>query len=68
MDELRALAARPLRGTRTETPVPRLALHTGCEATELQPGLVVEPMIVLVLQGAKEVLLGERLLRYSAGC
>ncbi|WP_334163009.1 AraC family transcriptional regulator [Phenylobacterium sp.] len=68
MDELRAIAARHLRGTRTETPVPRLALHSGCEATELQPGLVAEPMLVLVLQGAKEALVGERLLRYSAGC
>lgn len=65
--ELRAIAARHARGIRTPTPIPRVMLHQGCEPTDPQPGLL-EPMLCVVLQGAKEVMMGEELLRYGAGC
>lgn len=66
LDDISALAARHVRGVRTPTAIPRVALHRGYEPTALQPGLV-EPMLCLVLQGAKEVILGDQRVRYGAG-
>jgi AraC-like DNA-binding protein len=66
LEDLRILAQRHARGPRTETPVPRLTIHRGCEATKMRPG-IYQPMLILVLQGAKEVMLGDRMLRYDPG-
>lgn len=64
LDELLAVALRHARNLRTVTPIPRVTLNVGHEPTALRPGLF-DPMLCLVLQGAKEVLLGERTLRYD---
>ncbi len=60
---LLALAARhagrtlPLAG-------PRVAIHSGCKPTTPVPTLY-EPMLCVVLQGAKQVMIGDRVLRYD---
>ncbi len=68
MDEqlarLRQLALRHTGPGRTPTAVPRLGLMMATERTSYSPG-IYEPMLCLVLQGAKEVMIGERLLRYD---
>lgn len=61
---MRAAAVRHAAGRRTDTAVPGLSIHTADAPTALQPG-VFEPMLCLVLQGAKEVLIGEQVLRYD---
>jgi AraC-like DNA-binding protein len=62
---LQDLAVRHAAGRRrTETVVPRVGSSLAHETTDLQPGLF-EPMLCLVLQGAKEVTIGERKLRYD---
>jgi AraC-like DNA-binding protein len=64
LSQLRELAVRHAGGPRTETAIPRVAINLRREATGLLPGLYT-PMLCLVLQGAKEVMIGERRLRYD---
>jgi AraC-like DNA-binding protein len=64
LDELLALVSRHAVDLGTPTPMPRITLNTWSEPTDLRPGLF-EPMLCLVLQGAKEVVVGERTLRYD---
>src|SRR5215510_14539861 len=65
---LQVLAAKHAKGRRTETPIPRLAISMGLGPTPPFPS-VFEPMLCLVLQGAKEVMIGDRRLRYDpASC
>jgi len=59
-----ARAARHAHAQRLETCVPGLMVHSATAPTGLLPG-VYEPMLCLVLQGAKEVLIGDRVLRYD---
>jgi AraC-like DNA-binding protein len=61
---LRDLAARHAVGLRTQTAIPRVSINLGRGITKPQPGLY-EPMLCVVLQGAKEVLIGDRRLRYD---
>jgi len=61
---LSALALRHVEGQVTYTAIPRVAISTGTAATRPVP-VLYEPMLCLVLQGAKEVLIGERRLRYD---
>jgi AraC-like DNA-binding protein len=63
-DDLLAIALRHARGFRTPTPIPRVVLNVGYEATALAHGLY-EPMLCLVLQGAKEVHVAGKQLRYD---
>ena len=63
-DDLLAIALKHARGFRTPTPLPRVILNSGAETTPLTPGLF-EPMLCLVLQGAKEVHVGGEVLRYD---
>lgn len=65
LDRMRAIAARHASDGRTDTPIPGLALFRAPAPTGLAAG-VFEPMFCLVLQGAKEVTIGERTLRYDA--
>jgi AraC-like DNA-binding protein len=67
LDHLLALAMRHARDLRTATPIPRVSINIGREPTALMPGLF-EPMLCLVLQGAKEVMVGDRRLRYDPAC
>jgi AraC-like DNA-binding protein len=64
LHEMRTLALRHATGGRFDTPVPGLVIHTAQAPTALQPG-VYEPMLCLVLQGAKEVMIGDQVLRYD---
>jgi AraC-like DNA-binding protein len=64
LNQLRAVAARHVAGPTTETPIPRVAISTGRQTTAPLPSLY-NPMLCVVLQGAKEVMIGNRLLRYD---
>ncbi|RAK61479.1 AraC family transcriptional regulator [Phenylobacterium hankyongense] len=66
LDELLALAIRHARDERI-TAIPRVSINLGHGPTQPLPG-VVRPMLCLVLQGAKEVTVGDRLLRYDPAC
>ncbi|HTJ59248.1 MAG TPA: AraC family transcriptional regulator [Devosiaceae bacterium] len=67
-DLLNRMCQRVLRhadGTRLDTPIPRVRVGVSRQPSAPVTG-VYEPMICLVLQGAKQVLVGDRLLRYDA--
>jgi AraC-like DNA-binding protein len=64
LEPLRATALRHASAARTATPLPGLAIHRADAPTGLMSG-VYEPMLCLVLQGAKEVLIGDQVLRYD---
>ncbi|HTU09815.1 MAG TPA: AraC family transcriptional regulator [Allosphingosinicella sp.] len=64
LSRLRALAARHAGRTSYQTPVPRLSLYTGTCPTPPVSGLF-EPKVCLVLQGAKQIMIGEQVLRYD---
>ena len=58
------IAERHANGVRHETIIPRVALHIGGMRTKPTPN-VYEPALCLVLQGAKQAMIGDRLLRYD---
>lgn len=65
LDRMCTRVRRHTDGLRLDTPVPRLGLAVaGQHSTPV--ATVYEPMICLVLQGAKQVMIGDRLLRYDA--
>jgi AraC-like DNA-binding protein len=69
-DRLDDMARRVMRhtdGIARETPVPRLAIGTSRQPTALASG-VYRPMACLILQGAKQVMIGDQLLRYDPAC
>lgn len=62
--ELRQLALKHAAGPHRDTAIPRLAISHGAANTEAMPG-VYEPMISLILQGAKCILIGDQALHYD---
>ncbi len=62
--EMGDLAARHTFGARRQTPVPRVSLFQSFARTTLQP-VLYEPMLCVVIQGAKAVTIGDRRLRYD---
>jgi len=64
LDQLRALATRHAGGPSRATAVPRLHVHVGHGPTPPVSGLF-EPKVCLVLQGAKQIMIGEQVLRYD---
>ncbi len=64
LSRMLAIAARHVDGLRRETLIPRVAVHGGVGTTRPTPSLY-EPALCLVLQGAKQVMIGDRLLRYD---
>jgi AraC-like DNA-binding protein len=64
MDELRELALRHVGDSQTGTAIPRVAIHLGQCVTGPLPGLY-EPMVCLILQGAKCVMIGDHILHYD---
>jgi len=62
--ELRQLALKHAKGLEVETAVPRVAISR-CEATTGPIPAFYEPMICLVLQGAKCILIGDRAVHYD---
>jgi AraC-like DNA-binding protein len=65
LNDLRVLALRHARGSRTETAIPRVTINVLSEPTETSFS-VYQPMHCLVLQGTKEAAIGDRLLRYDS--
>jgi AraC-like DNA-binding protein len=66
MDELSALIAQHCTWTRTTTAIPGVSLV--CSETPTLPvGVVYEPMLCIVAQGAKRTLLGNTVVDYHAG-
>ncbi|PZR03857.1 MAG: hypothetical protein DI536_35250 [Archangium gephyra] len=63
LDELRQLTAHA-ENRRTETGIPRVAMVKG-KVPEHELNAVYEPMVNLVLQGAKTMTIGERALRFD---
>jgi AraC-like DNA-binding protein len=58
------LAAGIADGPRKATAIPRLNVHTG-HCPTLPVGGLFEPKVCLVLQGAKQIMIGEQVLRYD---
>lgn len=65
LDRMCSRVLRHTDGMRLETPVPRVGLGVS-HARSMPVMTLYEPMVCLVLQGAKQVLIGDRLLRYDA--
>ena len=64
LDRMLAIAERHSHAANVGTVLPRVALHTGHKTPRPTPA-VYEPAIVLVLRGAKQVTIGDRVLRYD---
>jgi AraC-like DNA-binding protein len=64
LEPLRTTALRHAAATRNATPLPGLYIYRAEAPSGLTSG-VYEPMVCLVLQGAKEVLIGDQVLRYD---
>ena len=62
--ELRALALGHAGSGRIDTAIPRVAISQGEASASALPG-VYEPMICLILQGAKCILIGDQALHYD---
>ncbi|MBZ8135040.1 AraC family transcriptional regulator [Afifella sp. IM 167] len=66
LGEIGDLIQRHCEGERCDTPIARLSLIRSDAPTSPSPG-TYKPVVCLVAQGAKRVMLGERLFRYGAG-
>jgi AraC-like DNA-binding protein len=64
IEELRRIALKHADGAHRDTAIPRVAISHGKADTEAMPG-VFEPMICLILQGAKCILIGDQALHYD---
>jgi len=62
--ELRQLALKHADGRSRDTAIPRVAISNGGATTDAAPG-VYEPMMCLILQGAKCILIGDQALHYD---
>ncbi|MCX7276206.1 MAG: AraC family transcriptional regulator [Burkholderiales bacterium] len=66
LKELCALIAQHCHGRRTATVIPRVGLVRSDTPT-LPMGVVYQPMLYIVAQGAKRTLLGNSIVEYAAG-
>ncbi|OCC25731.1 AraC family transcriptional regulator [Croceicoccus estronivorus] len=64
LNRMRTVVERHAKGIYSETILPRIALHVSPATTKPRPA-VYEPSLCLVLQGAKQVMIGNRILRYD---
>ena len=64
LTHMRAIAERHADGARRETILPRVSIYVGTMPTRPLPS-VYEPSLCLVLQGAKQIMIGDRVLRYD---
>ena len=67
LDEMARRVVRHTEGVARVTAIPRVGLGVVGQPSQPMSSLY-EPMICLVLQGAKEVMIGDRLLRYDPAC
>ena len=66
LDTFRALIAQHCQGSRVDTCIPRVSLVRSDSPT-LSVGVLCQPMLCIVAQGAKRVLLGNAIVEYRAG-
>lgn len=64
LNRMRMIAERHADGMDCKTLLPRVALHVGHAMTKPVSGMY-EPSLCLILQGAKQVMIGDRILRYD---
>lgn len=64
LEALRDLVLRHAHGRRTETAIPRVVLHV-VHGSAGPTSVIYEPMLCLVLQGTKQVMVGCRCLHYD---
>ncbi|MFT3886543.1 MAG: AraC family transcriptional regulator [Arachnia sp.] len=64
IEELRRLALKHANGAHGDTAIPRVAISRGGAEREAMPG-VYEPMMCLILQGTKCILIGDQALHYD---
>lgn len=67
LDHLRDLILRHAQPGRRETGIPGLRVTIAAQPTQPASG-VFEPMLCLIVQGAKRITIGERELRYDPAC
>ena len=67
LDEMARRVMRHTEGIARITAIPRVGLGVVGQPSQPMSSLY-EPMICLILQGAKEVMIGDRLLRYDPAC
>jgi AraC-like DNA-binding protein len=67
LDDMIRRVMRHTDGIRRDTAVPRLAIGLTRQPGKPSSG-VYQPMVCLTLQGAKQVMIGETLLRYDPAC
>ena len=67
LDEMSRRVMRQTQGLERVTAIPRVGIGVVRHPSQPMPTLY-EPMICLVLQGAKQVMIGDRLLRYDPAC
>ncbi len=67
LDEMRQRVLRHTDGILRDGPIPRVSLGVVHQPSRPM-SVVYEPMICLVLQGAKQVMIGDQVLRYDPAC
>jgi AraC-like DNA-binding protein len=65
LDDLRRLISRHCGGGRVQTPIPRLALVRS-DTTSTPTRGVYEPMLCIIVQGRKRVMVADKLFEYDA--
>ena len=65
LSELRRLALAHAENRITETPIPRIAMVRG-EVPEHRMGGMYEPMVNLILQGSKTLVIGDQAIRFDS--
>ncbi|MGP9768658.1 AraC family transcriptional regulator N-terminal domain-containing protein [Halomonas sp. AOP13-D3-9] len=66
IEKLRSLVEKRAKSVLTQTHIPRLDILRVCEPTELFPE-IYQPLISLILQGSKKIVIGDQVVNYQAG-
>ncbi|WP_251048132.1 AraC family transcriptional regulator [Halomonas sp. ISL-56] len=66
IEKLRSLVEKRAKSVLTQTHIPRLDILRVCEPTELFPE-IYQPLISLILQGSKRIVIGDQVVNYQAG-
>lgn len=66
IEKLRSLVEKRAKFVLTPTHIPRLDILRVCEPTALFPE-IYQPLISLILQGSKRIVIGDQVVNYRAG-
>tara|TARA_R110002012_G_scaffold166346_2_gene329713 strand:+ start:3470 stop:4405 length:936 start_codon:yes stop_codon:yes gene_type:complete len=66
IEKLKNLVEKRAKSVLTQTQIPRLDILRVCEPTELFPE-IYQPLISLILQGSKRIVIGDDVVNYQAG-